>query len=130
MPQGFTPGKGKPRPGLTDPIEDQPYPLKMGGGDQSGQGRRKMRIPRLRIRSLMILVLASALILGAILQIPRMTAHEFDDFKQRAYIVGVFLILVFSKLCLAIGMRTRRAIREEHERAWQADSTPEELTSS
>jgi hypothetical protein len=65
-----------------------------------------MPLVRFRLRSLMILVLISALGLAAFTQGSKVKA--IYDWKPKLIILGSFLIVVLAKLGLLIGMRMAR----------------------
>ncbi len=67
-----------------------------------------MRGPRFRLRSLMILILITAIVLGVGIPLSRLNLNEIHDLKPRALLLGTFLLLVVAKLGLLVGLRARR----------------------
>ncbi len=82
-----------------------------------------MRVIRFRLRSLMILVLVSALGLAAFIPISKVNLNEINDLKPRVFLLGSFFLLVVAKLGLLIGTRAARHRSElSSDRGPSADS--------
>jgi hypothetical protein len=89
---------------------------------QTDQELDLMPVPRFRIRSLMILVLMTALLMGAGLWITRLNWNEIHDLKPRIFLLGSFFLLVVAKLGLLIGLRAgRRQVGRQFEPELKAD---------
>jgi hypothetical protein len=67
-----------------------------------------MRLPSIRLRSLMILVLFSALILAAFIHLARIDPLDLVDLKLRLFVLMPFFLLIIAKLGLVLGSRARR----------------------
>ena len=67
-----------------------------------------MRRPRFRLRSLMILVLLAALIMGAALHLSRIDPEDALGMEQRLFRILPVLILVLAKLGLIAWTQSRR----------------------
>jgi hypothetical protein len=69
-----------------------------------------VRLLRFRLKTLMLLVLLGALGTAAWLHLSRL---ETNDLVEQIAILGPFLVLVILKMGLVLGVRVRRARRNE-----------------
>ena len=71
-----------------------------------------MRLPRFRLRSLMILVFLSSLAMATWVHVRRMDSSDLIEVGQRFFLFLPFLILVAAKSGLVAVFRSRRSVAE------------------
>jgi hypothetical protein len=60
----------------------------------------------------MILVFLSSLVMGAVLHLSRMDPLDFDDLRERTFLLAPFLLLVVLKMGLIVASRWKRVSHE------------------
>jgi hypothetical protein len=89
-----------------------------------------MLVSQFRLRSLMIVIFASALVLAAGVQISKMEPPGLFDFDERVFLVIPFLVLVALKMGLVVAARSRRAAREDARRPGPGEDSRADAPSS
>jgi hypothetical protein len=89
-----------------------------------------MSFSRFRLRSLMILIFLSALVLAAGVQLSKMEPLGLFDFDERVFLFVPFLLLVIVKLGFVIAFRSKRESREDARGPGPAEESRTEPPSS
>jgi hypothetical protein len=78
----------------------------------------------------MILVFLSSLVMGAVLHLSRMDSLDFENLRERAFLLVPFLLLVVLKMGLVVSSRWKRISHESASEPRPGDESRAEAHSS